>query len=500
MRCTLKAPLTITSYSRLSKSSRARLPLHASVMQPLESSIDSIEALLVEEAVAWACQHGLIYGAGLDSPASAVVHAPLALLPTPYPRGPFEQAVQAAPIFNILMDAIAAEDEYLQSVLAAAAVQDDFTAALLHVHKATAPERAALKMAGKNRDLAVTRSDYMLHSPTNSLLQVEINTIASSFGCLSTLVGRLHKYLLDWSGNDTSSLPDNTALNTIVDAMGAAIASYKSPSSIMVMVVQPGEKNAYDQRWLSLTLWERHRVKTVRLTLKELVGKGTIDSQGALRIDEQKVALVYFRAGYSPDDYPTQEEWDGRMLVEKSDAFKCPSVAWQLAGAKKVQQDLATPGAIERFIDSPTDCELLRSFFAGLWGLEDVSSPGMSAVITDALAHPEGYVLKPQREGGGNNIYGTALVRKLSSAENLSAYILMQRILPPIRNTIMVRNGVAMEAEAVSELGIYGVMVKDGDRIVTNTSAGHLVRTKASSSDEGGVAAGFAVLDSPVLI
>jgi glutathione synthase len=35
--------------------------------------------------------------------------------------------------------------------------------------------------------------------------------------------------------------------------------------------------------------------------------------------------------------------------------------------------------------------------------------------------------------------------------------------------------------------------------VLLNESAGHLVRTKFESSNEGGVAAGFAVLDSPYL-
>ena len=50
------------------------------------------------------------------------------------------------------------------------------------------------------------RSDYMLHTPTNSLLQVELNTIASSFGCLSTLVGRMHRYLLGRLGASEAEL------------------------------------------------------------------------------------------------------------------------------------------------------------------------------------------------------------------------------------------------------------------------------------------------------
>jgi hypothetical protein len=36
-------------------------------------------------------------------------------------------------------------------------------------------------------------------------------------------------------------------------------------------------------------------------------------------------------------------------------------------------------------------------------------------------------------------------------------------------------------------------------QVQVNEEVGHLVRTKTSSSNEGGVAAGFAVLDSPLL-
>lgn len=50
----------------------------------------------------------------------------------------------------------------------------------------------------------------------------------------------------------------------------------------------------------------------------------------------ERVGLVYLRSGYSPDDYPTDLEWAARTKLEKSAAAKCPSVAFQLAGAKKV--------------------------------------------------------------------------------------------------------------------------------------------------------------------
>lgn len=51
-----------------------------------------------------------------------------------------------------------------------------------------------------------------------------------------------------------------------------------------------------------------------------------------------QVSVVYFRAGYAPNDYPTSSEWDARAKLESSRAVKCPTLAYQVAGTKKVQQ------------------------------------------------------------------------------------------------------------------------------------------------------------------
>ena len=61
---------------------------------------------------------------------------------------------------------------------------------------------------------------------------------------------------------------------------------------------------------------------------------------------------------------------------------------------------------LERFVESNDDAERLRKCFAGLWGLDDTAAPETAHVIADAIANPASYVLKPQREGGGNNLYG----------------------------------------------------------------------------------------------
>lgn len=43
------------------------------------------------------------------------------------------------------------------------------------------------------------------------------------------------------------------------------------------------------------------------------------------------------------------------------------------------------------------------------------------------------------------------------------------------------------------------LICRNKDRVIINDQSGYLMRTKIASSDEGGVAAGFAVLDSVYL-
>lgn len=458
-------------------------------------------AELADDAQIWATSHGLLVGAGADAHPCAVMHAPLSVLPMAFPAASFAKALAVAPAFNTLIAAVASDFEYLQRTLAPAAEFDDFTACLLKLHRDTQELREGGRI--EQVALAINRSDYMLDEPSNTLMQVELNTIASSFGALSAVVTQLHRYTLGRSGRTDISqeqLPDNTAIEDIAEAMAAAIAEV-APGSVMLMVVQPGEQNSYDQQLIQIALWEQRGVHTLRRSFKELASDScaVVSPEGALHVDGSRVGLVYLRAGYSPDDYPSDIEWAGRAKLERCAAVKCPSVAYQLAGAKKVQQDLARPGVVEGFMDNAANAAMLRDCFAGLWGLDDVNDSTTSAVLKAVTEDPDAYVLKPQREGGGNNLYGQQAAEVITKRQGLAAYILMQRIRPPIKSTAMVRGGEVVEVDALSELGVFGVYLERQGKVLLNKQAGHLLRTKAASSDEGGVAAGFAVLDSPYL-
>ncbi|XP_023001959.1 glutathione synthetase, chloroplastic-like isoform X3 [Cucurbita maxima] len=427
---------------------------------------------IVYDALVWSSLHGLVVGdksvkRSGTVPGVGLVHSPIALLPGSFPETHWKQACELVSIFNELVDRVSLDGKFLQESLSRTKKADDFTSRLLDIHS------KMLQMDKKEEiRLGLHRSDYMLDEKTKLLLQVELNTISSSFAGLSQIVSKLHSDLLDQYGEvlglDSRMIPENNSGKQFAEALAKAWTEYNNPSTVIMIVVQAEERNMYDQHWLSVHLRKRHNVKTIRKTLAEIDREGELQSDGTLLVDGQAVAVVYFRAGYTPIDYPSETEWAARLLVEQSSAVKCPSISYHLAGTKKIQQELAKPNVLERFLDNKEDIAKIRKCFAGLWSLDDKD------IVKKAIEAPDLFVMKPQREGGGNNIYGDdvrkTLVRlqKEGNVED-AAYILMQRIFPSVYPTIFVRDGICHKDHAISELGIFGAYLRYATHLSTTS-------------------------------
>ncbi|KAI9204173.1 glutathione synthase [Polychytrium aggregatum] len=470
---------------------------------------------LRDHAVDWSLVNGLVLRPALAS--VNVTHAPFALFPSPFPRAAYEQVVKLQPLFNSLVHAIAQDDKFIREIMEDLSKVDDFVEQVYEIYKAVSAEGSTQPVT-----LGLHRSDYLLHVPSGAPSdfvpvpqQVELNTIASSFSSLSSVVSELHRFLAERTNYFNSpslptpditvaGMPENASRLGLPKALAKAWQLYDNKDAVVVMVVQPGERNAFDQRWIEYTLFKVHHIKLVRKTLAEIDSEGTlVGDERTLVIGKHEVAVTYFRSGYAPTDYPSGKggaEWRARLLIERSKTIKCPNAAYHLVGTKKVQQILARPGVVERFLKNPVEAAQIRASFTGLYPL-DSSAEGLEAVKL-ALSDPGRFVMKPQREGGGNNIYGQDIavaLNKLTPKER-EAFILMDLIQPPRMQNVMVRNAEIIPSEVISELGIYGIWVSEGSVCHLNEAAGHLLRTKKSDSNEGGVAAGFAVIDSPLLL
>jgi glutathione synthase len=267
----------------------------------------------VEDKIYWALSNGIVMAKCFDpiSITDNVVvpqlrHAPIALNPFRFPRESFDKAIRLAPMFNELVHRISLDSEWLASQLQATAVSDDFTGRLLQIQ--TKIIRKQVSSWPQNITLGINRSDYMQHladGDNRDLLQVEINTIASSFGALSQKITEMHQAFTT-NSHEKSQIPENKAISGI--SKGIAVAhqlfinqnNLQDGTVISIMIVQGNEKNFSDQRLIEFYLLEHYGIIMHRETLENILMFGSIDEvTGVLSVRGVKVAVVYFRAGYT---------------------------------------------------------------------------------------------------------------------------------------------------------------------------------------------------------
>ncbi|KAK8088781.1 glutathione synthetase [Apiospora hydei] len=510
---------------------------------------------LVEVVKDWAAAHGLsvrppatVVSAETDPVGILSTAVPVTIFPSPFPQICYDQGKVAQKAYNELYAAISQDEEFLAQIVKNIGDSDDFITELWKVHLKVKEEGYAQHLS-----LGLFRSDYMVHQTTPEadpqIKQVEFNTIASSFGGLSYQTSALHKYLAinEYAlleqpiSQGQLTLPTNLSARGLAAGIKQAFIAYGHSATphpkCVIFLVQDGERNVYDQRHLEYEVQAPpSTIPVFRLPFSQIKqqthlaegdGRQLLFSPPQLPKHTFEVAVVYMRSGYGPGDYPDASAWEARYHIERSAAIKCPSVLTQVAGTKKVQQVLATPPSdpmsepsiLRRFIGSDDGrntrrihhaddtIAALQRTFTNIYPLDNSTAGQKARAIALDEDRCQSYVLKPQREGGGNNIYRSAIPGFLKSMPEAhwGAYILMELITPPpVHNTIL-RLGKLEQGGVICELGIYGTCLwdqreKQGHGIVMNEQSGYLLRTKGDKSEEGGVAAGFGCMDSCALV
>ncbi|CAG0891535.1 unnamed protein product [Cyprideis torosa] len=457
--------------------------------------------------------------------------APVTMFPTPFPKEEFDKAIDVQEHLNRVIHQISYEREFLEQSLAFVSKTDDFTKKLVEINRIVAEERKEFQPT-----LLIIRSDYMCDAKLRKILQVEINTIASSFGGLSAPLAHVHQTALKMLKHGRSELevdptkvprndvlkcleelasPPSSRYQVMAEGFLSAWRTYDEPGAVILFIVEEFTKNIMDQRFVEHVIQEQRPstfIKVSRRTLFEVATTGVLREGNRLFIPKmpsagggkhdtgihisatEEVAVVYFRCGYCPKDYKSEKEWEGRLMIERSRAIKCPSI----------QERLADHSVLSRYIPDYKIRQAVLDVFAGQYHLN--RDPEGDASIAKALANPSDFVLKPQREGGGNNFFGEDLRQKLElvkDTDEREQFVLMDRIFPNVYKNYLLRSGHApLLADTVSELGVFGVAFSGNapDAISLNLAGGHILRTKQSGVDETGVAAGFGTLDSPYLV
>ncbi|XP_046830342.1 glutathione synthetase-like isoform X1 [Vespa crabro] len=453
---------------------------------------------LVEKAIDWALMHGMCMRSKTNFNRNMLQFAPFVLLPSPFPRKEFKNACGIQTILNVLIHKVAHDYNFLKETLQETIKVDNFTKKLFDIYETVYNEGFTQKIS-----LGLLRSDLMLdtscaeeneckkHIPYCCWKQVEINTIASGFGWLGPISTQLHRFVLQELGykDQLSNLPENNTLEELCAAMIEAWKLYGNSQAIILFIVEDVSYNICDQRFHEFEIRKQNpNIKVIRRTLTDMITISKLGTNKELIVEDYIVSVVYYRCGYEPGQYHTEKEWDIRLLIERSSAIKCPSIQYHLSGTKKVQQALAKPGIVARFLKDEKNVTNIKEIFTGLYAL-DFDEHGDIA-IEMGIQNPEQFVLKPQREGGCNNVYGTDIRKFLlyiKDKQERAAWILMDKIIPPIHLNYMIRpesHNYLEPKELVSELGIFGVIIADDKNIYVNKKAGHMLRTKLAIANE----------------
>lgn len=455
---------------------------------------------------------------------------PVTLMPTLVDGQAFRLGWQLQPIWSQLMSDISRDVEFVLTTLNDQVLKDDhFTERLVQLYKAVHQAGVA-----ESYSLSILRGDYMLDRTEQPKL-VEMNTISASFAGLAPAVRRFHSRVavkLNLVLRPTkldAYLPANESLEQVARALIRAqqLYGHGPNNSIVLVVTEPFLVNNYDVQAI-MTEFNRQSRQTItglRVTFELLVGNVHIGPNKELlykpkgsRHGNLEVGVVYYRTGYAPEDFVDETWWALRCTIERSRAIKCPNIGMHLAGVKRIQHVLSQePKHLSRLLSrtSAEEVELVRRTLVNWYNVNEESAD----MVRQA---PGNYVLKPNREGGGHNCFGSAILPKmheLLANQQSSTYGLMEFIHQPPGRGIVLQplTGVQPKPPAdgnifdlnhqvnemltlTSEIGFYGVHLCGRDRVVCNLTAGHIVRTKLSTYNEVGVLKGSGALDSPFIV
>ncbi|KAK4990698.1 hypothetical protein LTR66_006739 [Elasticomyces elasticus] len=437
---------------------------------------------LITEVKDWQTTHGSLLKLVGTENKHTVSSRPIgvSLFPTFFPKEYFGEASNVQTLYNKLYVAISEDPQWLFDVLQDLIQGDHLANALWKIHTQVEHEGVVQDLT-----LGIFRSDYMLDRSWErglEIRQVEFNT----FSC----AGGTHEH---------------------TDLQEAGV------------VVQPHNINICDERPIEYGLREANPpVPTYRVCFGEEVlastwltpSKHLLYHPQGKNFPPSEVSVIYMRAGYDAKEYDDYG-YQSRLQLERLQAIKCPSVLCHLATFNKVQQALAMPNALFRFLPAREAARVAKTF-APLYPL-DSSELGLQArkLACDPAA-AKYFVMKPSLEGGGHNVYRSDIPRALERIprESWHRYILMRLMNPPLLPNVLISPDEVYQGTVLAELGIFGACLwrrsssvgtreskklRNKPELIMNRNAGWSFITKKQDVEEMSLGKGYACFDSPLL-
>ena len=421
---------------------------------------------------------------------SGVKHIPLALYPSPIPRNLFDKIFFYQIAFNKILNKLSNDQPYLEKVLEPIASKNNFVQKLLEISKKSFAYEKKQKIK-----LGVFRNDYLLDKDQKFLFLQEYKTSLDDFGSYTNSLLNFYNYFnvkypnvfAKYNGKE-KEIPQNKG-NTIEKIAEAIIEAIKLAfpqdykTSLLVFVTQ--KKYDFDlQNLINLIIElndrdkDKHtKIKCEKLSLSEISKKVTKDEEGNLKLNEDKISLVYFNSGDKEEDYQDEDSWKARELIELSTAVKVPDINTFLTSFKAFHYYLSKPDVIMHYNYNDLILNDILRFFGGVYYAPDLEKEKQTELFNKIQSEPNKYVLKSFK-GKKNDLTGEKLKSLAAQpSEELNNGIILEKCTPPEHETLVIKNEKWAVESSISEYSVYGIILMNENNLVMNKSVSYLVKT-----------------------
>jgi glutathione synthase len=419
---------------------------------------------------------GLIY----KLKTNGVKHLPMALYPSPIPKNLFEKIFFYQIAFNKILNKLSNDQPYLEQVLEPIASKNNFIQKLLEISKKSFAYEKKQKIK-----LGIFRNDYLLDKDQKFLFLQEYKTSLDDFGSYTNILLNFYNYFNEkypnvfakYKGKE-KEIPQNKG-NTIEKISEAIIEAIKLAfpqdykTSVVVFITQ--KKFDFDLQNLINELYDKHKIKSEKLSLSEVNKKITKDEEGNLKLNESKISLIYFNSGDKEEDYPDEDSWKGRELIELSTAVKVPDINTFLTSFKVFHYYLSKPDIIMHYNYNDLIINDILRFFGGIYYVPDLDKEKQTELFNKIQSEPNKYIL--QSFSGKKNYLTGEKLKSLVPSEELSNGIILEKVTPPEHETLIIKNENSVVESSVSEYSIYGIILMNENNLVMNKSVSYLVKT-----------------------
>lgn len=380
--------------------------------------------------------------------------------PTPFPRDKYEEVRDKQGLVNKLLRS---------------AMQDT---SLLHIECKDAMFEILRDIALKRRDpnpiqVLFVRADYLLDKHTDTMKQVEINTVSCSFVEYGPRLNRLHSKRHATVISDS----DKKFVGMITHVRNAFEQFHKVKACVALLVDERNDSSTsnYYEKVEIIARLRSEGVEMLHVTMDDVITNVRFEGD-AMLYGKQTVFLVYYRWFYNAAHY-TQAYIDMREKIELSLVVSLPSAELQLVGLKIFQIIFKDKAVLKRYL-SNEEIDKLYVHFGEFKRSSEYEENDETRFVLKSLGE------------GGNNVITTDFAKYVG----YSNYFLMKKIDSPSFVNMSVKDGV--DRPLICEMGVFGRCISVRNEVVLSDDAGYIMRSKGVDSVECGVSCGYGLLDS----